>query len=83
MAFILVQFSHLSSDKEFKDFNPFPNKPLSAVQVFRKHCGKKEKLLVTSNFSYSHSVFYPLRELFTIFMKIKIVVCKVFRFGRA
>ena len=26
----------------------------------RKHCGKKEKLLVTSNFSFSHSVFKRL-----------------------
>ena len=25
-----------------------------------KHCGKKEKLLVTSNFSFSHSVFKRL-----------------------
>ena len=36
---------------------------LSAVQVFRKHCGKKEKLLVEGNFFFSHSVFYPLGEL--------------------
>ena len=27
-------------------------------QAFWKHCGEKEKLLVTSNFSFSHSVFY-------------------------
>ena len=26
----------------------------------RKHCGQKEKLLVTSNFSFSHSVFKRL-----------------------
>ena len=26
----------------------------------RKHCGEKEKLLVTSNFSFSHSVFQKL-----------------------
>ena len=39
----------------------------------------KEKLLVTSNFSFSHSVFCPVRELSTIFLiKLKIV-CKVFR----
>ena len=36
---------------------------MSAVQVFQKHCPlwktlwEKEKLLVTSNFSFSHSVF--------------------------
>ena len=31
-----------------------------AIQTGRKHCGKKEKLLVTSNFSFSHSVFKRL-----------------------
>ena len=30
------------------------------IQTVRKHCGKKEKLLVTSNFSFSHSVFKRL-----------------------
>ena len=30
-------------------------------QAFWKQCGKKEKLLVMSNFSFSHSVFYPLK----------------------
>ena len=30
-----------------------------------KHC---EKLLVTSNFSYSHNVFYPIWHLFFTFM---------------
>ena len=32
------------------------------------HCGKKEKLLVMSNFSFSHSVFYPFGELSAIFI---------------
>ena len=36
-----------------------------------------EKLLITSNFSFSHSVLYPFGELFAIFIKIRIVVCKV------
>ena len=30
------------------------------IQTSRKQCGKKEKLLVTSNFSFSHSVFKRL-----------------------
>ena len=46
----------------FHTFNLFPNKPW-----FLRVCSKrllktlreKEKLLVTSNFSFSHSVFYP------------------------
>ena len=43
---------------------------------------EKEKLLATSNFSFSHSVFYPLEELSSISTKFKIVVCKLFRIGR-
>ena len=43
---------------------------------------KKEKLLVTSNFSFSHSVFYPFRDLSAIFIKFEIVVCKLSQLGR-
>ena len=42
---------------------------------------KKEKLLITSNSSFSHSIFCPFGELSAIFIKFEIVVCKVFRFG--
>ena len=35
---------------------------------------EKEKLLVTSNFSFSHSVFHPLGVLCAIFINLKIVV---------
>ena len=55
---------------------------VSAVQVYKKTLWEKEKLLVTSNFSFSHSVFYPFGELSTIFIKFEIVVCKLFQFGR-
>ena len=41
---------------------------------------EKKKLLVTSNFFFSHSVFYPFEELSAIFTKLKIVVCKLFQF---
>ena len=54
---------------------------LSAVQVFWKHCGEKEKLLVTRNFSFSYSAFYLFGELITIFIKFELVVCKFFQFG--
>ena len=40
-----------------------------------------EKLLVTSNFSFSQSVFYPLREPSAVFMESENVVCKLFQFG--
>ena len=66
-------------------FNPFINK-----HWFLRVCStsllktlwEKEKLLVTSNFSFSHSVFYPFRKLSAILIKLKIVVCKLFQFGR-
>ena len=61
-------------------FNPFPHKPW-----FLRVCGtsllktlpKKEKLLVTSNFSFSRSVFYPFEELSSTFIKFEIVVYKL------
>ena len=37
---------------------------------------EREKLLITSNFSFSHSVFYPYGELSEIFIKYEIVVWK-------
>ena len=53
----------------------------SAVQVFWKHW-EKEKLLIRSNFSFSHCVFYLFGELSDIFDKFEIVVCRLFQFGR-
>ena len=43
---------------------------------------EKEKLLVTSNFSFSRSVFYQSRDLSATFIKFETVVCKLFEFGR-
>ena len=66
-------------------FNPFPNKPwflrVSRTSLL-KTLREKEKLLVTSNFSFSRSVFYLFGELYAILVKFKIVVCKLFQFGR-
>ena len=66
-------------------FNPFPKKPWF-VRVcstsLLKTLWEKEKLLVTSNFSFSHSVFYPFGELSAILIKFDIVVCKLIEFGR-
>ena len=64
--------------------NPFPNKPwfLRACSTsLLKTRWEKEKLLTTSNFSFSHSVFYLLWELSAFFIKFEIVVCKLFEFG--
>ena len=49
-----------------KRLNPFPNKPwFLRVYITRllKTLWEKEKLLVTSNFSFSHNVFYLFTEL--------------------
>ena len=69
----------------FNCINPFPNKPwflrvcsTSLLKTLRE----KEKLLVTSNFSFSHNVFYPFVELSAIFINFEILVCKPFQFGR-
>ena len=65
--------------------NLFPNKPWF-LRVCRtsllKTLREKEKLLITSNFSFSHSVFYPFGEHSAIFFQFQIVVCKLFQFGK-
>ena len=59
--------------------NPgFPNKPcflhICSTNVF-KTLWKKEKLLVTSNFSFYHSVFSLFAITSAIFIKFEIVIC--------
>ena len=69
----------------FVDPNPFPNKPWFlriCSTTLLKTLWEKEKLLIMSNFSFSHSVFYPFRELSAIDIKFEIVVCKLYQFGR-
>ena len=65
--------------------NPFPNKPwflrVCSTSLL-KTLWEKEKLLVNSNFSFFHSIFYPFGKPSAIFIKIEIVVCKLFQFGR-
>ena len=64
-------------------FNPFPNKPwllrVCGASLW-KTLWEKEKLLVKSNFSFSHCVFYSFGELSDIFIKLKIVVSKLSKF---
>ena len=67
-----------------KFFNPFPSKPwflrVCSTNLLKTQW-EKEKLLITSSFSFSHSVFYPFGELSAIFIKFEIVVCKLFQSG--
>ena len=65
--------------------NPFPNKPLFlrvCSTSLLKSLWEKEKLHVTSNFSFSQSVFYQFGELSAIFIKLGTVVYKLFQFRR-
>ena len=69
----------------FVYINPLPNKPWFlhiCMNSLLKTLWEKEKLLITSNFSISHSVFSPFGEHSVIFIKFEIVVCKLFQFGR-
>ena len=65
--------------------NPFPNKPwflrVCSTSIL-KTLWEKEKLLISSNFSFSHSVFYLFEELSVIFINFKSVACLVCPFGR-
>ena len=60
-------------------FNPYPSKPwLLGVcgSSLLKALWKKEKLLVTSNFSFSHGVFYHFGVLSYIFVRLKLSSAK-------
>ena len=75
----------LTKQQNFKLLNPFPHNdtfwhPWETNLL--KTLWEKEKLLVTSNFSFSHSVFYPFQNFSAIFIKFEIVVCKLFQFAR-
>ena len=61
----MVRKGEIACYKQFLLFS------VSAVQVFLKTLWEKEKLLITSNFSFSHSVFYPFGALSAIFNKIR------------
>ena len=64
--------------------NPFPHKPwflrVCSTNLL-KTLWKKEKLLATSNFSFSHNVFNTYGEISAIFIEFRIVVCELFQFG--
>ena len=73
---------NLSFGKRLTLSRTSPGFYVSAVQVL-KTLWEKEKLLVTSNFSFSHSLFYPSKDLSVIFVKFEIVVCKLFQFEKS
>ena len=74
--FAVCEYSQFGKDKNFvilERVDPFPNIPwFSHVcsSSLLKTLWEKEKLLIMSNVSFSHSVFYPFRELSAIFINL-------------
>ena len=66
------------------NIDPFPNKPVFTCLQYKsfENTLRKGEIARTSNFSLSHSVFYPFEELSVVFDNSEIVVCKLFQFGR-
>ena len=84
IASSFVMFSYRGMKLDF-DLNPFPNKPSFLCDYstsLLKLLWEKETLLLSSNVSFSHSVFYLFEELAAIFIRFEIVICKLFHFGR-
>ena len=50
--------------------------------VFWKHYGKRRNCSLRAISPFFHTAFYPFGELLVIFVKLKIVVCKLRQFGR-
>ena len=74
-----------SEEKLFLPNSPFPKQALvfTCLQYksFKNIVGNGEIANVTSNFSFSHTVFYWFGELSAIFIQFEIVVCKLFEIG--
>ena len=77
--------SVLAMTDQCSAINRFQNKPwflCVCIYSFFKTLWEKAKWRVTSNFSFFHSVFYTFWEISAIFIKLKIVLCKLFQFGK-
>ena len=66
--------------------NPFPNKPwflrVCSISLL-KTPWEKEKLLVTSNFSFSHSVFYPFKKILPFSSNLKLSSANYLSLGQS
>ena len=81
----LHNLHRLAGADPFCYLNPFPNKPWFlhvCCTSLLKALWEKDKLFLTSNFSFSLSVFYPFGEISTIFIKFEVSILKLFQFGR-
>ena len=73
-----------SSKYHSKLFNCFPHNPdvqRPQERSLLKTLWEKEKMLVTSIFSFFHSVFYPIKDRNHHLSYVYFVVCKCFQFG--
>ena len=50
-------------------------------EIFYENIVEKEKMLVTSIFSFSRKVFYPSQKKIQFLRYIYFVICKCFQFG--
>ena len=81
IAFHFHYSSILLFGKELTFSRSGPCFNVSVVQVFLKTVWEKEKLLLMSNFSFSHIIFSMLMANSPPFSSNVIVVCKTFQFG--
>ena len=74
----------LLSGNELTKKNGFPKQALvyRYLQYKSKTMGKKEKLLIMSNFSFSHYVLYSPGELSAILINSKSAILILTQFGR-
>ena len=81
ITFYLDQSKILSFGKELTLSQTISDFLLACGTSLLKMLCEKEKLLITSNFSSSHSVLYPLGKPSIIFIKFESVVCKPCQVG--
>ena len=77
-AYKLDKSRKLSFGKELTLSNVIPTFNDPEKDTSRNHCGIKEKMLITTMFSFSHNVFYPSQSKFQFFGHVYLVVCKRF-----
>ena len=79
------QYYSISQDDNGRLFISLPDNPsfyLTPRQKTLKTLWVKEKMLVTSIFSFTHNVFYPVKYRFCRLSRHEIVICKCFQFGQ-
>ena len=63
-SFKFSTWERTSLHHDLTHYHTMPHFDPLKIYIYGKHCEEKEKLLVTSNFSFSHNVFYPIWHFF-------------------